>query len=154
MMIHFGLYSILGGEYKGKYMDQIGEWAQSYFRIPNKEYHALAKVFNPIYFYAVVVCSLQTLSVIAMKIGPMSSTSLMVLYGMIIPAIAGPIFRKEKTGVLVTMHSALSWTMTACTKDVPILTSPLKAVYGTVTTVCSKEKLFRTKMCPVTMMNT
>lgn len=52
MMIHFGLYSILGGEYKGKYMDQIGEWAQSYFRIPNKEYHALAKVFNPIYFDA------------------------------------------------------------------------------------------------------
>lgn len=52
MMIHFGLYSILGGEYKGKYMDYVGEWIQSYFRIPNKEYHALAKVFNPIYFDA------------------------------------------------------------------------------------------------------
>ena len=51
-------------------------------------------------FYAVVVCSLQTLSVIAMKIGPMSSTSLMVLYGMIIPAVAGPIFWGEKFGVL------------------------------------------------------
>lgn len=52
MMIHFGLYSILGGEYKGQYMDYIGEWAQSYFRIPNKEYHALANVFHPIYFDA------------------------------------------------------------------------------------------------------
>jgi len=54
-------------------------------------------------FYAVVVCTLQTLSVIAMKIGPMSSTSLMVLYGMIIPAIAGPIFWKEKIGVLAVV---------------------------------------------------
>lgn len=54
-------------------------------------------------FYAVVVCSLQTLSVIAMKIGPMSSTSLMVLYGMIIPAIAGPIFWKEKISILAVI---------------------------------------------------
>lgn len=52
MMIHFGLYSILGGEYKGKVMPCIGEWAQSYFKIPNKEYHKLAEVFNPIYFDA------------------------------------------------------------------------------------------------------
>ena len=52
MMIHFGLYSLLGGEWNGKRIDQIGEWAQSYFRIPNKEYHKLAGVFNPIYFNA------------------------------------------------------------------------------------------------------
>lgn len=52
MMIHFGLYSLLGGEWKGKRIDQIGEWSQSYFQIPNKEYHQLAKVFNPIYFNA------------------------------------------------------------------------------------------------------
>ena len=52
MMIHFGLYSLLGGEYKGRSMEYIGEWAQSYFRIPNEEYHGLAKVFNPIYFNA------------------------------------------------------------------------------------------------------
>ena len=52
MMIHFGLYSLLGGEWKGACMDTIGEWAQAYFRIPNREYHALAKVFNPIYFDA------------------------------------------------------------------------------------------------------
>lgn len=52
MMIHFGLYSLLGGEWKGKRMDQIAEWAQSYFRIPNAEYHSLAKQFNPTGFIA------------------------------------------------------------------------------------------------------
>ena len=52
MMIHFGLYSLIGGEWKGECMDYIGEWAQSYFRIPNSEYHKLAEVFNPIYFDA------------------------------------------------------------------------------------------------------
>ena len=52
MMIHFGLYSLLGGEWKGKRTDQIGEWIQSYFRIPNAEYHKLTTVFHPIYFDA------------------------------------------------------------------------------------------------------
>lgn len=52
MMIHWGLYSLLGGEYKGKYMPFIGEWIQSYFRIPNAEYHKLAGAFNPIGFNA------------------------------------------------------------------------------------------------------
>ncbi len=52
MMIHFGLYSLLGGEWKGECMEPIAEWAQSYFRIPNKEYHELARAFNPIYFNA------------------------------------------------------------------------------------------------------
>ena len=52
MMIHWGLYSILAGEYKGKYMEHIGEWIQSYFRIPNQEYHRLADIFNPVYFNA------------------------------------------------------------------------------------------------------
>ncbi len=52
MMVHFGLYSVIGGEWKGGRMDYIGEWAQSHFRIPNAEYEQLAKVFNPIYFNA------------------------------------------------------------------------------------------------------
>jgi len=52
MMVHFGLYSLLGGEWKGKRTDQIGEWSQSYFRIPNNEYHQLARAFNPILFDA------------------------------------------------------------------------------------------------------
>lgn len=53
MMIHFGLYSILAGEYRGKRMGStIGEWIQAYFQIPIKEYEQLAKAFNPIYFNA------------------------------------------------------------------------------------------------------
>lgn len=52
LMLHFGLYSILGGEWKGRQMPYISEWAQAYFRIPNCEYHELAKIFNPIYFSA------------------------------------------------------------------------------------------------------
>lgn len=35
MMIHWGLYSLPAGEWKGKRMEDIGEWAQQYFRIPN-----------------------------------------------------------------------------------------------------------------------
>lgn len=53
LMVHWGLYSIIGGEWQGKRMgDMIGEWAQSYFRIPNKTYHKLADCFNPIFFDA------------------------------------------------------------------------------------------------------
>ncbi len=52
MMVHFGLYSIPAGEWKGQRMSEIAEWIQSYFRIPNKEYHRLAEVFNPLCFNA------------------------------------------------------------------------------------------------------
>lgn len=52
MMIHFGLYSLAAGEWKGQRMPYIGEWAQSYFRIPGKEYGELAKAFNPVCFNA------------------------------------------------------------------------------------------------------
>lgn len=52
MMIHWGLYSILGGEWKGERMTEIAEWCQQYFRIPNEEYEKLAAIFNPIYFDA------------------------------------------------------------------------------------------------------
>lgn len=52
MMIHWGLYSLLGGEWRGRRMDYIGEWIQSKYEIPNAEYHQLARAFNPIYFNA------------------------------------------------------------------------------------------------------
>ncbi len=52
LMIHFGLYSILGGEWKGQRMDYIGEWIMSKYEIPIAEYERLAKAFNPIYFDA------------------------------------------------------------------------------------------------------
>jgi alpha-L-fucosidase len=52
MMVHWGLYSLLGGEWKGKRVEAIAEWIQHTFRIPVKEYEKLAKAFNPIYFNA------------------------------------------------------------------------------------------------------
>jgi alpha-L-fucosidase len=52
LMIHFGLYSLLAGEWKSQRMPCIAEWIQSYFRIPNEEYEKLTKIFNPIYFDA------------------------------------------------------------------------------------------------------
>lgn len=52
MMIHWGLYSLPAGEWRGRRMEDIGEWCQQYFRIPNSEYHKLAGIFNPIYFNA------------------------------------------------------------------------------------------------------
>lgn len=52
LMLHFGLYSLLAGEWKGKRIPYIGEWIQAYFRIPNGEYHKLSEIFNPIYFDA------------------------------------------------------------------------------------------------------
>lgn len=52
MFIHWGLYSILAGEWKGKRTDKPGEWLMTYNRIPIKEYEQLATVFNPIYFDA------------------------------------------------------------------------------------------------------
>lgn len=50
--------------------------------------------------YAVIVTSLQTLSVMAMKVGAMSLTAICVMYGMMIPALAGPIFWREPLGLL------------------------------------------------------
>ena len=50
--------------------------------------------------YAVIVTSLQTLSVMAMKVGAMSLTAICVMYGMMIPALAGPLFWHERLGYL------------------------------------------------------
>lgn len=52
MMIHWGLYSLPAGEWKGQRMPFIGEWAQSYFRIRNEDYGKLTQAFNPILFNA------------------------------------------------------------------------------------------------------
>ena len=48
MMAHWGLYTLLGGEWKGKH--PYGEWIMHGNRIPLKEYAALAKAFNPVLF--------------------------------------------------------------------------------------------------------
>ena len=52
MMIHFGLYSVLGGEYKNSRGGINAEWIRSKCRIPKDEYVKLAKVFNPVFFDA------------------------------------------------------------------------------------------------------
>lgn len=52
MMIHWGLYSLLAGEWKGQRMDDIGEWIMSKYEISITEYEQLTKCFNPIYFDA------------------------------------------------------------------------------------------------------
>ena len=49
MFIHWGLYSIPAGEWKGKRAEGPGEWLMTYNKIPIKEYEQLATVFNPIY---------------------------------------------------------------------------------------------------------
>ena len=52
------------------------------------------------FFYAVIVIGLQTVLISAMRVGAMSTTSIFVMYGMIIPSISGPIFWKEAVGAL------------------------------------------------------
>ena len=53
LFIHWGLYSLLGGQwkYEGQY-PYHGEWIQSHLEIPYREYEGLAKAFNPIFFNA------------------------------------------------------------------------------------------------------
>ncbi len=47
LFVHWGLYSVLAGEWQGQRMDDIGEWIMSRFRIPGTEYSRLAAQFNP-----------------------------------------------------------------------------------------------------------
>lgn len=56
LMIHFGLYSLLGGYYKGQLGPRYAEWTQCKCKIPVKEMKELAKIFNPIYFNADEIC--------------------------------------------------------------------------------------------------
>ena len=52
MMIHFGLYSLLGGEWKGRRTLSNAEWLQNRLRIPNSDYAQLTRIFNPTFFNA------------------------------------------------------------------------------------------------------
>jgi alpha-L-fucosidase len=47
MFIHWGLYSIPAGTYKGKQSDRVGEWIMNDMQIPIKEYEEFADQFNP-----------------------------------------------------------------------------------------------------------
>jgi alpha-L-fucosidase len=57
MFIHWGLYSVLGGEWDGKdYGKEMGrasaEWIMRRAPVPTREYEKLAKKFNPVKFDA------------------------------------------------------------------------------------------------------
>jgi len=57
LMMHFGLYSMLEGEYKGKQCGIYSEWIQSKHRIPIKETEELARNFDPVDFDADAIIS-------------------------------------------------------------------------------------------------
>ncbi|MBC8180729.1 alpha-L-fucosidase [candidate division KSB1 bacterium] len=48
MFIHWGLYAVPAGEYKGERVKGIGEWIQASLNIPCDEYEQFAKQFNPV----------------------------------------------------------------------------------------------------------
>ncbi len=52
LFIHWGLYSIPAGVWKGKEIPGIGEWIMNHAKIPVKEYEKLAEKFNPVKFNA------------------------------------------------------------------------------------------------------
>jgi alpha-L-fucosidase len=52
LFIHWGLYAIPAGEWKGQFVPGIGEWIMYRARIPVAEYEALAKQWNPVRFDA------------------------------------------------------------------------------------------------------
>jgi alpha-L-fucosidase len=52
LMIHWGLYAVPAGEWKGKPVAGLGEWIMNRARIPVGEYEQLAKQFNPVEFDA------------------------------------------------------------------------------------------------------
>ncbi len=52
MFIHWGLYAIPAGVWKGERIPGIGEWIMYRARIPAKEYERLAEQFNPVRFDA------------------------------------------------------------------------------------------------------
>ncbi len=52
MFIHWGLYAVPAGEWKGRKIGGIGEWIMHNARIPIPEYEPLARQFNPVKFDA------------------------------------------------------------------------------------------------------
>jgi alpha-L-fucosidase len=52
MVIHFGIYSTLGGIWNGKQIPGLGEWIMYHGKIPREEYKEVGKRFNPTGFNA------------------------------------------------------------------------------------------------------
>ena len=52
LFIHWGLYAIPAGEWKGQRVPGLGEWIMNRAKVPVKEYEQLAGRFNPVKFNA------------------------------------------------------------------------------------------------------
>src|SRR5260221_14418915 len=52
MFIHWGLYAVPAGEYKGQRDASIGEWIMKHLKIPASEYERFVAQFNPVKFEA------------------------------------------------------------------------------------------------------
>lgn len=52
MFIHWGLYAVPAGEYKGRRSEHAGEWIQSWANISREEYGKFAGQFHPVSFNA------------------------------------------------------------------------------------------------------
>lgn len=52
MFIHWGLYAVPAGEWKGKPIAGLGEWIMNRAKIPRQEYELLAQQFDPVKFDA------------------------------------------------------------------------------------------------------
>jgi alpha-L-fucosidase len=52
MFIHWGVYAVPAGEWKGRPIAGIGEWIMNRAKIPVAEYELLTKQFNPVKFNA------------------------------------------------------------------------------------------------------
>ena len=52
LFIHFGLYSVLAGEYRGRRTNRTAEWIMNDLDIPREEYRRLAAQFDPADFDA------------------------------------------------------------------------------------------------------
>ena len=52
MFIHWGLYAVPAGEYRGQRSKEIGEWIMSWANIPRAEYEQFASRFDPVKFDA------------------------------------------------------------------------------------------------------
>jgi len=52
MFIHWGLYAVPAGQWKGEVTDEYSEWIMFHNRVPVKEYEWIAARFNPVKFNA------------------------------------------------------------------------------------------------------
>lgn len=52
MFIHWGLYAVPAGEYKGQRSTRIGEWIMEWANIPRADYEKFSPQFNPVKFDA------------------------------------------------------------------------------------------------------